>query len=420
MKKDSEILTFFSPRKETYLLLSHHIRIILRGKMKNVLVLGGGFAGVEAAIGLAKSGLFRVTLVSDRDFLYIYPISIWIPTGELPYEKAKVSLKDISSANDFNYIVDKVEKIVSSENKVIGSNGEYSYDYLITAIGSGKTKHPGIENTLSICGAPESSLIIKDEIEKLLVSGNGKIAIGFGGNPKDKSAVRGGPAFEFLFNIHNLLKKKGLRENFELVFFAPMEEPGARMGKKSVEMVNKMFASYGITKFYGKKITRFEENKVVLEDNTEINADLIMFIPASAGHTVLQNSDLPLSEAGFIRIDDTCKIEGLDNAYAVGDIASLGGPEWSAKQGHIAELMAHNTVHNIIMKEKGGADFKGYIEHLNILCVMDTGNGAAFVFRNGKRAFVIPMPVIGHWLKKGWGLYTKLSKKKIIPRIPGM
>jgi sulfide:quinone oxidoreductase len=49
--------------------------------MKNVLVLGGGFAGLEVAIFLRKYG-FDVTLISERDYLYIYPTSIWVPTGE--------------------------------------------------------------------------------------------------------------------------------------------------------------------------------------------------------------------------------------------------------------------------------------------------------------------------------------------------
>ncbi len=39
--------------------------------MKSVLILGGGFAGVEAGIFLKKGG-FDVTLVSDRDYLYMY------------------------------------------------------------------------------------------------------------------------------------------------------------------------------------------------------------------------------------------------------------------------------------------------------------------------------------------------------------
>jgi len=65
-----------------------------------------------------------------------------------------------------------------------------------------------------------------------------------------------------------------------------------------------------------------------------------MYIPAGSGHPVMQNSDLPLSEAGFIKIDYHSKVDGLNNVYAVGDIVALQGPDWAAKQGHIAEVMA--------------------------------------------------------------------------------
>ena len=52
--------------------------------MNNILVLGGGFAGIESAIYLRKNG-YKVTLVSDRDYFYIYPTSIWVPTGEASF-----------------------------------------------------------------------------------------------------------------------------------------------------------------------------------------------------------------------------------------------------------------------------------------------------------------------------------------------
>ena len=63
--------------------------------MKKVLILGGGFAGVETAIDLQKSKMFDVTLVSDRDFLFVFPISIWIPVHKLKYENAQIKLVDI-------------------------------------------------------------------------------------------------------------------------------------------------------------------------------------------------------------------------------------------------------------------------------------------------------------------------------------
>jgi sulfide:quinone oxidoreductase len=217
-----------------------------------------------------------------------------------------------------------------------------------------------------------------------------------------------------------LLKKKGLRKSFELTFFAPMEEPGARMGKAALVLVDRMFRSYTIHKRYGKKIKSFVERGVVFEDDSSLESDLTVFIPGTAGHPLLQKSDLPLNEAGFIRIDDHGLVEGTNNVYAAGDAAALEGPAWRAKQGHLAEVMARNAVFNIVKSEKQSAERRGYQEHLSILCIMDTGDGAAFVYRNETRNIVIPLPVIGHWLKRGWGTYAKLTKTGAIPRIPGL
>ena len=394
---------------------------------KTVLILGGGFAGVEAAIYLRKEN-YDVTLITDRDYFYIFPTSIWIPTSESSFEDVCVDMNALKDAHGFNLIIDSVEKISAKKGEVTLSSGSIhsDYDHLVIAMGASKMKHKGIENTLSICGAPEQSIELRHKVDKIVAMGKGNICFGFGGNPNDTSAVRGGPGFELLFNVHNLLKKKGIRDNYKLTFFAPMAEPGKRMGPQALGMMDKMFGMLDINQHFGKKIKRFEKDGIIFEDDSKLDSDFTMFIPAGDGHEVIKESDLPLNEAGFIKIDDNCSVElPVDinrdhNIYAIGDTAALEGYEWRAKQGHIAEVMARNIAHNIKEKDSGGESFLGYHEHLNILCVMDTGNGAAFVYRDDKRAFMFPMPIVGHWLKKGWGLYCRYSKLGKIPRIPGM
>jgi sulfide:quinone oxidoreductase len=388
--------------------------------MKKILILGGGFAGLQTAIELQKKETFEVTLVSDRDYLYLFPISIWIPVHMKEFNDVKVPLAKIQKKYPFKLVLDKVTEIHATENKVVCENNTLTYDYLVVAFGAEKLQHKGINHTLSICGKPEMSLQIRSKIDELVQKGNGKIAIGFGGNPKDKSAARGGPAFELMFNIHNYLKSKNLRDNFELTFFAPMDEPGSRMGKGALALMDKMFTQYNIRKRFGRKILEFVSDGVIFEDNSKLDSDFTMFIAAGTGPSVLKNSDLPLSEAGFVKIDDTGQVQGSKNVFAIGDIAALEGPDWIAKQGHIAELMGRNAAYNIMKIEKGNSKRKGYQEHLNILCVMDTGNGAAFVFRNGTKAFMIPMPIVGHWMKKGWGVYSRMSKTGQFPRLPGL
>ena len=386
---------------------------------KKILVLGGGFAGLESAIAGRKAG-FDVTLVSERDYLYIYPISIWIPTREIPFDDVCLPLANTAAIHGFSFINAAVAAIDTAAAAVRLDDGRVlTYDDLIIALGAGKMAPPGSEHTLSICGDPKMSLALRDRVDSLLARGRGRIAVGFGGNPKDPSAVRGGPAFEFVFNLHNLLKKKGVRDAFDLSFFAPMPKPGIRLGEKAFAMICDWLDRLGIERRFGKKIKRFEHDAVIFEDGSRLESDLTMFIGAGRGLGLFAESGLPVTEAGFLRIDDQCRVAGHDNVFAVGDSAALEGPEWRAKQGHLAELMAQVAVDNIASIAAGATPTAGYQDKISILCVMDFGNGAAFVKRDEQSSVVRPLPVVGHWLKKSWGAYWKMSRHKRFPRLPG-
>lgn len=389
--------------------------------MQTVTIIGGGIAGVEAAICYRREG-FEVELISDRSHLFIYPIAIWIPVKTIRYEDVAFPLDKLALRHSFKLTIDRVTAISAADRTItLVNNGIRTVERLVIATGAGKVKHAGIEHTLSICGAPEQSILLKEKIEALVARGSGKFAFGFGGNPNDPSGVRGGPGFELFFNLHHHLKKLGIRDRFEMTFFAPMASPGARMGDKALATLETMFQKNRLSTRYGKKIKRFEADRVVFEDDSCLESDLIMFIPAGNGLELIQNSDLPQNGAGFVRIHNTCEIEGVRGWYAIGDAAALQGPEWKAKQGHIAEVMARNAAHNSAVDAglKPG-EKKSYEDHLAILCVMDMGNGAGFVYRNDARAFLIPMPLFGHWLKIFWGWYYKLSKMGYIPRLRGM
>jgi len=386
---------------------------------KTALVLGGGFGGLESAIQLRRRG-FDVTLVSNRPYLFIYPTSIWIVTGERRFDDVCLDLADVARRHGFRFRLGNVEKIDGASRSAVVDGETLSAGHLVVAMGGGKLAPEGIEQTRTVCGAPEATSRLKEDLDALLAKGSGRIAMGFGGNPKDPSAVRGGPAFEIMFNVDTLLRRRGLRDRFELTFFAPMASPGARMGEKAVGAIQTMLRKLGIGMRFGKKIASFDGGGVLFEDGARLDADLVMFIAAGDGHPAVKASDLPKNAAGFVTIDDGCAVPGLPGVWAVGDAAALEGPEWRAKQGHIAEVMARVAAENAAAMEEGRAERKGYQEHLEILCLMDMGNGAAWVYRDDEKARMIPLPVVGHWMKKGWGTYYRLSKRRLFPRLPGM
>ncbi|HIC09252.1 MAG TPA: sulfide:quinone reductase [Aquificales bacterium] len=395
--------------------------------MEKVLVLGGGIGGVETAFAHSAKA-FDVELISDRDYLWIYPISIWIPTKEITPEECKLSLEEIAKRNNFKFTKAKVKEIRSKEKKVIveyddGRTEEKTYDRLVVAMGGVKKKHPGLEHTLSTCGSPEEAVKIRDRYWELIKRGGGTIAFGFGGNPKDPTGVRGGPVFEVLFNIHYHLKKLGLRDKFRLVFFAPMPKPGKRLGEKNADKIYDFFKKINVDYKIGVKIKEFQPDGILFEDGEKIQSDLTIFTPAIDGHPVYKNaSDLPLNEAGFIKIDEYCSVPGTDyTVWAVGDAAAIEGPEWRAKQGHLAEVMGRIVARNIEKLIQGKPqEMESYLPHVHIVCLMDMGPWGGILFaRTHKRAVMIPLPKVGHWLKKLWAWYYKNSKLGKIPRIPG-
>jgi sulfide:quinone oxidoreductase len=386
---------------------------------KTALIAGGGFAGLEAAIQLRRAGL-DVTLVSNRAFLFIYPTSIWVVTGERVLDQVTLDLADAARRHGFTFLEGSVESISAARRSVVVNGTERVADHLVVAMGGDRLRPKGIEQTFTLGGAPENVSRLHVALEALLARGSGRIAMGFGGNPKDGSAVRGGPVFEVMFNVDTLLRRRGLRDAFELTFFAPMPSPGERMGKKAVGAIQSMLDRLGIARRFGKKIDRFEAGGVVFEDQSRLDADLVLFLPAGEGHPVVKASDLPRNEAGFVRIDDGCAVEGFPGVWAIGDAAALQGPDWRAKQGHVAEVMARVVASNVQALEAGRAGRESYRPHLGITCLLDTGNGAAYIHRDSEQERMVPLPVIGHWMKRAWGAYYKASKRKQIPRLPGM
>lgn len=386
---------------------------------KKVVVIGGGFAGVEAAIQLDKK-LFDVHLFSERDFLYIYPLSIWIPVAKKKVSDLSLSLETLSKKHRFQFHHCKVQKLDIKQKKIKACDDNFSYDYLVLAHGSTKYQVSGFEHTATVCGTPQQAEILREKYQALLQKGSGTIAVGFGGNPQDGGAVRGGPAFEVLFNIDHDLRKKKLRKNFELTFFAPMAQPGKRMGETSIAKVGKFLEKKDIKMSVGKKIISFSEGSINLVDNKKITSDLTVFVSARTGSELSKNSGLPVSEAGFLKASGGGQIEGQEFIFGAGDAIDFEGPSWKAKQGHMAEVQAATVAKNIKAHALGKPLIHNFVSKVSIICLMDFGNAGTFVYRDDKREFAFYLYSWGHFFKWAWGIYFKAVKLRYFPKLPGL
>lgn len=363
---------------------------------QKITVIGAGFAAMTAVKALRKeNATAEITVISPRaEFVYL-PSLIWIPSRIRQPGQLVVPLDKFFSRLRVQHIQAEVTGLKDGGRSVITDKGEVSNDALLIASGGRFIKKlPGIEHVITPCEGIPSAVAIRDRLEQM---DGGTIAIGFGGNPKEPSAMRGGPMFEFLFGIDTLLRKQGRREKFKLVFFNPAPEPGKRLGPNAVKGLLSTMARRDIETHLGHKMKAFEQNKVVTEGG-EIHADLILFMPGMTGNAWFDNSELPRSEGGLIRADAQCRVEGMDKVYVAGDSGSFPGPDWMPKQAHMADLQAKAAAANLQTELDGNEPRQSF--KVELMCIVDSTNSGMLVARTPKRSIVLPSSRIWHWVKR--------------------
>lgn len=365
-----------------------------------ITVLGTGFAALTSIRTLRKeSPNAQITVIAPKDEFIYLPSLIWIPARLRKGEDLKINLQNFFRRMNVTFVQGSVENITDGGRKVHTADTVVENDALIIASGGRFIKKlPGIEHIITPCEGIPAAEKIRDRLEAMQ---GGTIAIGFGGNPNEPSAMRGGPMFEFLFGIDNLLRKQGRRDQFELVFFNPAAEPGKRLGAKVPGELTKMMAKKGITTKLGHKMKGFTPTSVITEGE-EFHADLILFMPGMTGPAWLPNTDLPKSEGGMIKADLQGRVEGFEHVYVAGDAGSYPGPDWQAKQAHAADIQAEVAAKNAVrlLQNPNTPDSQLAEIFHELICIVDTLKHGILIKRTEKGTTLLPPCRLLHIAKR--------------------
>ncbi|OAD22468.1 sulfide-quinone reductase [Candidatus Thiomargarita nelsonii] len=362
--------------------------------MPQIVIIGSGFGGLTAVRTLRKQGCRDpITLISPRPVLFYYASLIWVPAGLRSEEDLTVPLDKFFKRHNVKYHQGTVTGL--NDRQVQTDNGTLAFDSLIIASGGRFIKKlPGIEHIYTPC---EGYAPTKAYSDRLAALEGGTLAFGFASNPKEPVAMRGGPIFEFLFGIDTLLRKQKRRDKFELVFFSPAAEPGKRLGGKAVKALLGEMEKYNIRTHLGHKMKGFSADAVHTEGG-DIASDLTLFMPGMTGPAWAANSGLPLSEGGFFQADAYCRVPGFKGIYAVGDGGSHPGPQWLPKQAHMADLQAEAAAKNLLAEQQGQEAQHQFKTEL--ICIIDTLDKGVLIYRNSKRAMLMPKLRFFNWAKR--------------------
>jgi sulfide:quinone oxidoreductase len=366
-----------------------------------IVILGAGFAALTAVRELRRRApQAHIILVAPKpEFVYL-PSLIWIPSGLRKGSDLILPLNRFIKDHKVEFVYGRVTGLRDGGRVVVTDNGEVANDALIIATGGRFIKKmPGIEHALTLCEGVPAAEAIRDRVAAMK---SGRIALGFGGNPNEPSAMRGGPMFELLFGLDTLLRRQGKRDQIELTFFNAAAEPGKRLGEKAVTGLLSEMAKRRIDTHLGHKPLSFSEKGVDTEGG-HINADLILFMPGLTGPAWAPDAGLTLSPGGFFKADGFCRVEGADKVFVAGDAGSFPGPDWMPKQAHMADLQAKAAVENLQLVLDGKEPIARF--KVELICIVDTIDKGILVYRDEKRSLLLPSLKLFHWAKRFFERY---------------
>ena len=111
-----------------------------------IVIIGGGFAGINLAKELTNEKGIEVTLVDKNNYNFFPPLIYQVATAYL--EPSSISYpfrKFFAGKKNLQFRLGEVQRVIPTENKIILNNGELRYDHLIFATGA-ETSYFGMEN----------------------------------------------------------------------------------------------------------------------------------------------------------------------------------------------------------------------------------------------------------------------------------
>jgi len=343
-----------------------------RMSASHVVVLGGGFGGLETAFDLRLLAGERaeITLVSDSDHFLFKPNSIYVPFGMDP-EKLKVPLARPTARKGIELIEARAHGIDPDARKVELDGRSLSYDFLVVATGAGMraAEIPGLGEHGISPWTPAEMLDLRAAFQELLSGKEDgrRRRVLFIVPPNNKCA---GPLYEIVLMLDTWLRRQGARESTEIAWTTFEQSYIQAFGPRLHEVAAAEFERRGIAGHTDWVVERVEPGVASYAGGAQLEYDLLVAFPpyiASTPFPGLQadDRDFLATELGSRRLPAHPEI------FAVGDAG-----DFPVKQAFLAFLQADAAASHLAAELLGGEpqlDFDPVS-----MCVMEQFDKATF------------------------------------------
>lgn len=302
-------------------------------KLQHIVIIGGGFAGLNLAKELDKNK-FRVTILDKNNFHSFPPLFYQIASSGL--EPSSISFpfrREMRRLKNTNYHFGEVLEIDSKNSTVRTQFETIKYDQLVVASGTTNNffNQPELKEKMHTLKSTAEAIRLRNEIldrlERACITTDRerrRQLLSF-------VVVGGGPSGVEVAGALGEMKRYILNKEYPEIdiddvrviliegtdrFLRTMSERASHdakvyLGHLMIETrLNCMMKSY-------------ENNVLHLSTGEEIYCETLIWTAGITGNKINGISDDSITRGNRYIVDSNCKIKGYDNIYALGDIAYL-------------------------------------------------------------------------------------------------
>lgn len=301
-------------------------------KKKNVLIIGGGFAGMQLSRNLDES-LFNVTLLDKINHHQFQPLFYQVATSQI--EPSSISFPFRNSFNNKKNIqirMAEVNEIDHLQQCVHTNIGTFDYDYLVIAIGC-KTnffRNLSIQRHAFTLKSTYDAIEIRNHIlltfERIITStGMEREAL------LNLVIVGAGPTGVELAGAFAEIKKHILPHDYPGIDFSEFK---IRLIEGSPHTLNSMsdmartasrkyLSSMNVDILTETFVKDYDGKTLLLSNGTEINTKTVIWAAGVTGNTIAGLPIECMATGNRIKVNRFNEVQGIKSVFAVGDIAYM-------------------------------------------------------------------------------------------------
>nr|WP_315141754.1 NAD(P)/FAD-dependent oxidoreductase [uncultured Flavobacterium sp.] len=362
-----------------------------------IVIIGGGFAGLNLAKELLNEKGIHVTLVDKNNYNFFPPLIYQVATAFL--EPSSISYpfrKFFAGKKNLQFRLGELQKVIPAENKIILNNGELTYDYLVFATGA-ETSYFGMENVKKNA-IPMKTLNDAIEMRNTILKNLEKAAICKDIRKRRKLltivVAGGGPTGVELSGMFAEMRKNiFLKEYPELGTTASniyLVDGGdallSPMSKESQEDTLEAVTKLGVVVKLNSRVTDYVDDTVFFSNGETIQTKNLIW---AAGVSAREFEGIPTESYGRgkrLATDAFNKVNGTQNIYAIGDtciqLTDKNFPEGHPQVAQVAIQQGLNLSKN----------FKSINQNKPLIPFVYKDKGAMAIIGKNKAVVDLPSP----------------------------